>query len=161
MLIIAEAWGQEMGQGTSGSCHQARTEAEAKRAASEAHQGIGVSGVGDYDTPDHGCTNNYDDPYKMLTTYLVSVMPVHDLRRFMVDNDFVRQSIIHSIQESDISDPYVDCVQDEMLRNRKKRKYKQALNVFAAFIYSQLDVKRLRQDIYDFALGCGVDLLSE
>lgn len=161
MLIISEAWAQETGQGTSGSCPQAPTEDVHKKAASAAPVEAEAHGVDSYDMPDHGCTNNYDDPYKMLTTYLVSVMPVHDLKRFMVDNDFVRQSIVHSIQESDISDPFVDCVQDDMLRSRKKRKYKQALNVFAAFIYSQLDVKRLRQDIYDFALGCGVDLLSE
>ena len=161
MLIISGAWAQETGQGTSGSCHQAPTEDVHRKAASAAPAETEAHGVDSYDIPDHGCANIYDDPYKMLTTYLVSTMPVHALKRFMVDNDFVRQSIVHSIQESDISDPFVDCVQDDMLRSRKKRKYKQALNVFAAFIYSQLDVKRLRQDIYDFALGCGVDLLSE
>lgn len=161
MLIISEVWAQETGQGTSGSCHQAPTEDVAKKAASVAPAEVEAPGVDNYDRPDHGCANIYDDPYKMLTTYLVSVMPIHDLRRFMVDNDFVRQTIMHSVQETDISDPFVDCVQDEMLRNRKKRRYKQALNVFAAFIYSQLDLKRLRQDVYNFALGCGVDLLSE
>lgn len=114
--------------------------------------------ISEYDIVRYGLANLYDDPYKMLATQIVSRLSVPLLQRFLVDNDYVKQVITHDIQSLDIASPFVDAVQDVLYRKHEKVKYKQALAVFAMFIYRELDIARLRREIRDFLEGCDIPL---
>ena len=106
-----------------------------------------------------GASSPFDyvsDPYKMLATHLVAELSAYSLERILRDNEFIKQLIISEIQEYDLPTPFADCVSDLTHRNHTRVRYKRAQADFAMYLYSELDIPRLKAEVRQFLYDLGI-----
>lgn len=108
-----------------------------------------------------GCINkhkDYDDPYKLLAAYLVSVFSLATLKRILTSSAFVKSMMVREAKQMDICGPFLDCVDQEIVANDMIRRKNVYLKKLGEFYYSELDLERLRKEIRLFAEELGVNL---
>jgi hypothetical protein len=69
----------------------------------------------------------------------------------LVDKDYIRQVIQAEVRDNiDIPGMFVDCIVTELISEKQKILYRDALNQLGLFFFHQLDVARLRDEIRKF-----------
>lgn len=95
--------------------------------------------------------NEYDDPYSFLAFYLISVSLPSEIRRMLVDDDFIRRMVIKEIRGQDFIGPFCNCIIDEILRNKQRMEMCHELDALAEYFFTKLDLDRLRRKIIQYA----------
>lgn len=108
-----------------------------------------------------GCINRhkeYDNPYRVLATHIVSVFPVVTIKRILENSSYVKSLIVHEAKQMDIGGAFLDCIDQEIIANDMIRKKNIYLKKLGEFYFSELDLERLRKEIRRFANELGVNL---
>lgn len=100
----------------------------------------------------------YDDPYRVLAAYIVSVFSVMSVKRIMDNPAFVKSLIIHEAKTMDIGGAFLDCIDQEIISNDRVRGKNIYLKQLGEYYFSELDLERLRKEIRRFADELGVTL---
>lgn len=103
--------------------------------------------------------NEYDDPYKMLACSIAVRFNYESCRRMMSDKDYIRQIIQAEVRDNiDIPGPFSDCITTELISEKQRVLYRDALNQLGLFFYKTLDTDRFRRELKAFYEQCGLDL---
>lgn len=100
----------------------------------------------------------YDDPYRVLSAYIVSIFPVATIKRVLTNSAFIKSLIIREAKQMDVRGAFLDCIDQEIISNDMIRKKNTYLKKLGEFYYSELDIDRLRKEIRRFADELGVNL---
>lgn len=101
---------------------------------------------------------SYDDPYRVLATHIVAVWQPAAVKRIMTNNSFVKSIINNEARLMDISGIFLDCIDQEIIKNDHLRQKNAYLKKLGEYYYSELDLPRLRKEIQRFADELGVDI---
>lgn len=103
--------------------------------------------------------NRYDDPYRILACNVCVQNNIENVRRMLADKDYIRQIVQAEVRDNlDIPGIFSDCITTELISEKQKVLYRDALNQLGLFFYNQLDIPRLRSEIRQFYEECGIDL---
>lgn len=90
---------------------------------------------------------DYDDPYLMLAYYIVSHHSIVEIRRALTDNDWLKSQVQKDCMLLDLAGPYLDTIVQE-LDEHNRLWLRARLKELGAAMFTQLDVKRLRANIF-------------
>lgn len=103
--------------------------------------------------------NSYDDPYRILASGIVVSYNIHLVQRMLVDKDYIRQVVQAEVRDNiDIPGIFTDCVITELISEKQKVLYRDALNRLGLFFFEQLDISRLRNEIRKFCKEFELDI---
>lgn len=100
----------------------------------------------------------YDDPYRLLAAHIVSIYSPFSIRRILNNNSYIKSLVLSEARLMDIRGAFLDCIDQEIISNDRVRKKNAHLKELGEFYYSELDIKRLREEIIKFASEIGFDL---
>lgn len=93
----------------------------------------------------------YDDPYRVLATYLVSVCTPRALYRIMNETAFIKALILKEAKQLDMGGCFLDCIDQELITNGQLRKKNYHMKKLGEFYFGELDIPRLRKEVKRFA----------
>lgn len=103
--------------------------------------------------------NACDDPYKILASNIATNFNIANIQRMLCEKDFIRQVIQAEVRDNaDAPGIFCDCVTTELISEKQKVLYREALNNLGLFFYQQLDINRLRTELKNFFNECGIDI---
>lgn len=91
----------------------------------------------------------YDDPYVFLAYYILLHTSTPDIKRLMVDNDFLKRMVIKDVRAMDLYGPFVDCIVQVELDEGGRTALMHELDKFGAYLFTKLDRERLRSKIIE------------
>jgi len=103
-----------------------------------------------------------DDPYKVLAFSIVVHYPPETVKRLLRDTKFLRREITREVRGQDFRGYFMDCLFVSICESKRRMELMRALDALSRYLYSELDLERMRSEIkqaYE-ALGLG-DLLEE
>lgn len=100
----------------------------------------------------------YDNPYRVLAAHIVSAFSVPNIKRVLTSSSYIRSLIICEAKTIDLSGPFIDCIDQEIISNDRIRKKNLCMRQLGEFYFSELDLERLRKEIRRFAEELGVNL---
>lgn len=92
-------------------------------------------------------TNPYDDPYLMLAYHIVSHHSLPEIRRAITDDNWLRTQVQKDCVELDLAGPYLDTIMQD-LDEHNRLWLRARLKELGAAMFTQLDLKRLRANIF-------------
>lgn len=101
---------------------------------------------------------NYDDPYRVLAVSLVATNNPFNVSRILNSNTYVRGLVLHEAKVLDISGMFLDCIDQELIANDMLRKKNARMKELGEFFYSELDIKRLRNEIRRFCEELDIEI---
>lgn len=101
---------------------------------------------------------NYDDPYKLLASQVVAYYRPADVIRMLTDDEYVKVQLIKETRGQDMSGPFTDCIIEDILANKDRMEYMNALDSLASYYYDKLDKERFRAEIKTALSECGIEL---
>lgn len=93
----------------------------------------------------------YDDPYRVLATYLVSVCSPRALYRVMTETSFIKALVLKEARQLDVSGCFLDCIDQEIISTGQLRRKNYHMKKLGEFYFGELDIPRLRREIKRFA----------
>lgn len=103
--------------------------------------------------------NDYDDPYGFLASGICINFNKSLVKRMLVDKDYIRQVVQAEVRDNiDIPGMFTDCIVTELISDKQKVLYRDALNELGMFFYRQLDINRLRDEIKKFYNEFGIEI---
>lgn len=105
--------------------------------------------------------NEYDDPYKLLASYLVVTNGPLDVARMLRSDECIERKVIKELRSQDFRGPFLDCVVTEVYPNRERMEYMHALDHVGKYIFHKLDLERLRNDLRETCERLGIFLEEE
>lgn len=103
--------------------------------------------------------NEYDNPYRILASGIAIKYNINLVKRMLIDKDYIRQIIQAEVRDGiDIPGMFADCIITELISEKQKVLYRNALNELGLFFYEQLDIPRLRSEIRRFYEEFGIDI---
>lgn len=103
--------------------------------------------------------NDCDNPYKFLASGIAIKYNINLVKRMLVDKDYIRQIVQAEVRDNiDIPGMFTDCVVTELISEKQKVLYRDALNQLGLFFFHQLDVARLREELRNFYDEFGIEL---
>ena len=100
----------------------------------------------------------YDNPYRILAAHIVTAFSVPNIKRALTSSSYIRSLIIYEAKTMDVSGPFMDCIDQEIISNDRIRKKNLCMRQLGEFYFSELDLDRLRKEIRRFAEELGVNL---
>lgn len=94
--------------------------------------------------------HDYDDPYNFLALYLISTSRPYDIERILTDKKYIFRLLDKEVRQLDLGGPFIDCVTEEILVNKKRMQLMHKLDSLAGFYFEQLDIDRLRTTIVKY-----------
>lgn len=94
---------------------------------------------------------DYDDPYSFLAVHLLFSFPPPVVARMLVDDDFLYKLLLKEMRGQDFRGPFLDCVITEILVNKKRMAFMRELDKVSEYLFSELDLIRLRNKIIKYA----------
>lgn len=91
--------------------------------------------------------NPYDDPYIMLSYWLLANLNIGELRRVMVDDDFVYRMILKETRNLDFKGPFLDTIVETILIDKRRMEMCEELDKLSKYFYKNLDLDRLRAEL--------------
>ena len=115
--------------------------------------------IEDFDKPSDGFSHNYDNPYKILAIKIVTTHTQAEIKRMMSERAFFKRLVTIEIRDSiDINSPYVDCVEELLLRDNQKVYLRSAYEKLGEFFFNELDLSVLRKHIKSFCEKCHIKI---
>lgn len=103
--------------------------------------------------------NDCDNPYKFLASGIAIKYNVNLVKRMLCDKDYIRQIVQAEVRDNiDIPGMFTDCVTTELISEKQKVLYRDALNQLGLFFFHQLDIDRFRKELREFYKEFGIDL---
>ena len=90
---------------------------------------------------------DYDDPYKLLAQYLVVFEKPADVVKLLTDDEYLQRRITKELREQDFSGPFLDCLIERLLSEKRKIELRRELDKLAAYLYSTMDKERFRSEL--------------
>lgn len=103
----------------------------------------------------------YDDPYKLLADYLVVNYGPVDVALMLRDDECILRKVKREIRNQDFRGPFTDCVITEIYRNKERMELMHALDVVGRYLFSKLDLDRLRNEMREVCNDLGIFLEEE
>lgn len=105
----------------------------------------------------------YDDPYKLLADNLATSYGVLEIALMLKDNECLKRKVYREIRNLDYAGPFLDCVITDLYSQKRRMEFMRALDCIGLYVFNNLNLKRLREELYSSALELGhdVDLLVE
>lgn len=100
--------------------------------------------------------NAYDDQYVMLAHHILSVFNPAEVRRMLVDDDFIYRLIIKETRHQDFSGAFLDCIVQSILDDKRRMEMCHELDKLSKYFFSQLDIDRLRNDLLFYGEKYGI-----
>lgn len=100
--------------------------------------------------------NAYDDQYVMLAHHILSVFNPAEVRRMLVDDDFIYRLIIKETRHQDFSGAFLDCIVQSILDDKRRMEMCHELDKLSKYFFSQLDIARLRNDLLFYGEKYGI-----
>lgn len=91
--------------------------------------------------------NPYDDQYVMLAHHILSVFNPAEVRRMLVDDDFIYRLIIKETRHQDFSGAFLDCIVQSILDDKRRMEMCHELDKLSGYFFTQLDLDRLRRNL--------------
>lgn len=91
--------------------------------------------------------NPYDDQYVMLAHHILSIFNPAEVRRMLVDDDFIYRLIIKETRHQDFSGAFLDCIVQSILDDKRRMEMCHELDKLSGYFFAQLDLDRLRRDL--------------
>lgn len=104
--------------------------------------------------------NEYDDPYKLLANSLVVSHSEAEIKRLMKDDEYILKHIIKETRNIDFYGDFLDCIVDQLLRDKKRMEFMHRLDRLAEFFMDNLDLPRLRSEILRYASRYGIEVVE-
>lgn len=89
----------------------------------------------------------YDDPYIMCACSLIAHNNPADIRRIMVDDDFIRRMILKETRATDFRGAFLDAIIQTVLEDKRRMEMMAELDKLSLYFYQNLDIHRLREVI--------------
>ena len=99
----------------------------------------------------------FDDEYKILAYSIVVNYPPPIVRRLVRDRKFLRREITREIRGQDFRGHFTDCLFVSICENKKRMDLMRQLDALAKFMYQNLDVPRMREEIRNAYKTLGLD----
>lgn len=93
---------------------------------------------------------DFDDPYILMAHGVITVYPIADVKRMLIDDDFVRRSILKETRLQDFSGVFVDGIVQSILDDKHRMEFMHELDRLAEYFWQNLDVERLRREIIKY-----------
>lgn len=100
--------------------------------------------------------NAYDDQYIMLAHHILSVFNPAEVKRMLVDDDFIYRLIIKETRHQDFSGAFLDCIVQSILDDKKRMEMCHELDKLSGYFFSQLDIDRLRNELLNYGEKYGI-----
>ena len=100
----------------------------------------------------------YDDPYKLLASQVVAYYRPADVIRMLTDDDYVKVQLVKETRGQDMRGAFTDCIIEDILVNKDRMEYMNALDKLANYYYEKLDKERFRAEIKTALSECGIEL---
>lgn len=91
--------------------------------------------------------NPYDDQYVMLAHHILSIFNPAEVRRMLVDDDFIYRLIIKETRHQDFSGAFLDCIVQSILDDKRRMEMCHELDKLSGYFFTQLDLDRLRRNL--------------
>lgn len=105
--------------------------------------------------------NLYDDPYVMCVCSLIANHNKAEIRRMMVDNDYVANLILKETRLTDFRGPFLDAIIESILTDKRRMEMMRELDKLSNYFYNNLDLDRLRKTIIFIVNRYGFDIFEE
>lgn len=103
----------------------------------------------------------YDDPYKLLADYLVVNSGPVDIALMLRDDECILRKVKKEFRNQDFRGPFTDCIITEMYRNKERMELMHALDSVGHYLFSKLDLGRLRGEMLATCEELGIFLEDE
>lgn len=103
----------------------------------------------------------YDDPYKLLADYLVVNSGPIDIALMLRDDECIFRKVKKEFRNQDFKGPFTDCIITEIYRNKERMELMHALDSVGHYLFSKLDLTRLREEIVSACEELGIFLENE
>jgi len=103
----------------------------------------------------------YDDPYVMSAYSLVANNNYGDIKRILTDDEFVKKLISKELRLTDFRGSLLDAVVQELLEDKRRMDLMRALDEFSSFFYKNLDIQRLRIEVWKAVCRLGLTYMFD
>lgn len=101
---------------------------------------------------------SHDDPYVLLAWKIITSQRPADTIRVLFDDEFLRRKIVHEVRTQDFRGPFLDCLIERLVLEKKRMEFMRQLDALADFFYEKLDKERLRDNIVEALKEIGYDV---
>lgn len=91
--------------------------------------------------------NPYDDQYILLAHSILARYSPAEAARMLTDDDFVYREIIKETRNQDFSGPFLDCIIQSILDEKRRMEMCHEMDKFSTYLYRNLDLPRLRNEL--------------
>lgn len=92
----------------------------------------------------------YDDPYVLMAHSVLSFYDTADIKRMLIDDDFVRRLVLKETRLQDFAGVFVDGIVQSILDDKRRMEFMHELDKLAAYFWANLDIDRLRSEIIKY-----------
>lgn len=100
--------------------------------------------------------NAYDDQYIMLAHHILSTFNPAEVRRMLVDDDFIYRLIIKETRHQDFSGAFLDCIIQSILDDKRRMEMCHELDKLSLYMFKNLDLARLRAELNTYGKKYGI-----
>lgn len=100
----------------------------------------------------------FDDPYKLLAYNIIGDYRPSDVVRLLTDDKYVLSLIAKETRLQDFCGPFTDCIIEDILAHKRRMEFMGKLDVLSSYLFSRLDIQRLRKEVKTALNECGIDL---
>ena len=100
--------------------------------------------------------NDYDDQYKLLAHHILAVYSKAEVKRILVDDEFIYHIIIKETRLQDFSGAFLDCIIQSILDDKRRMDMCRELDKLSKYFFSELDLARLRKELEYYATKYGI-----
>lgn len=100
--------------------------------------------------------NPYDDQYVMLAHHILSVFNPAEVRRMLVDDDFIYRLILKETRLQDFSGAFLDCIVQTILDDKRRMEMCHQLDELSKYFFANLDLDRLRENLVFYGTQYGI-----
>lgn len=94
----------------------------------------------------------YDDPYVLMAHSVLSFYDTADIKRMLIDDDFVRRLVLKETRLQDFAGVFVDGIVQSILDDKRRMEFMHELDKLAAYFWANLDIDRLRSEIIKYGV---------
>lgn len=100
-----------------------------------------------------------DDPYKILAHSLVGLYRPAEVLRMLTDDSYLLSCVVKEVRLQDIGGVFLDCIIEDILSRKKRMEYMHQLDALAEYYFSQLNKKRLRDELVEVLASAGIEII--
>lgn len=92
----------------------------------------------------------YDDPYVLMAHSILSIYDTADIKRMLIDDDFVRRLVLKETRLQDFAGVFLDGIVQSILDDKRRMEFMHELDKLADYFWRNLDIVRLRSEIIKY-----------